>query len=885
MAVVKVVNVRIDVDRKDIKSTGKDFDKLNSQAKKTEGTMGNLSKSIIKVGAALVGAFAVKAVITDAINTITQFDQAIADLGAITGSTGAELLKFQKEVLKVSAATGKGASEIAKAFQIVGSAQPELLKSAAALGEVTRQAVLLAQAGGLEVPEAADALTKSMNQFGASAADAARFTDILATSQQKGTSTIVQLSEALKNVGAVANAAGLTFEETNVALQALAKGGLVGAEAGTGLRGVLARLSDQANDDINPSLTSLTEVIENLSKKNLGLKEASELVGLENAKSLLTLISQKDVINDLTGALNEQGNAARQAAQRMETVRGKTEILSSAYERFVLTLNDGDGAISKAIGGLLDLGTSILSTLSGTNNLVSEFSALKKETEQLEKNLNPLLDRYDELAAKSELSADEQKELDKIIRDVSRDVPLAVRGIDEYGKALGISTKAARGFISAQRELLQLKNKEAIDANTEAFTEQRKELASLALHYRQATDGTIEFNLKIGEGKDAIFKWIEAGGEQIQEYQKQLILINSNKRALTLQRDELLGGTLAKQLDTEAIDENTESTDSNTKSKLTNAQALIKLQADAKKLVDEELKASRILNDKEEEEEDDPDFLKLVGLDEDGIKKLDEGILKEKELLDQRDADKLEGQLQFNETTAEFEQALADKKASINEGVLFNAIGLAAALAAAATDSVELQKAALIFEKLVAVANIVVNTAKSNAITIGEGAALSIPTSGASAGIAAGIVAANNISSGLAIATVLATSIPQFKAINAKRLKDGEVLIDGAGTETSDSIPAMLSKNESIINAKSSKKHTSALKAINDDRFDEYLNRVVMQRMYTGKREGKPVVLQDKKVNIKIPDSYRMMNPSSVSKPIVDAIEKSNFLNQNSRWA
>ena len=58
-------------------------------------------------------------------------------------------------------------------------------------------------------------------------------------------------------------------------------------------------------------------------------------------------------------------------------------------------------------------------------------------------------------------------------------------------------------------------------------------------------------------------------------------------------------------------------------------------------------------------------------------------------------------------------------------------------------------------------------------------------------------------------------------AINAAKvagvkLKDGAVDIDGPGSTTSDSIPALLSRGESVINAESTAKYKPLLTAIND---------------------------------------------------------------------
>ena len=51
----------------------------------------------------------------------------------------------------------------------------------------------------------------------------------------------------------------------------------------------------------------------------------------------------------------------------------------------------------------------------------------------------------------------------------------------------------------------------------------------------------------------------------------------------------------------------------------------------------------------------------------------------------------------------------------------------------------------------------------------------------------------------------------------------GIVKIDGPGTETSDSIPALLSKNESVINAAATRKHEDALIAINTGNYERFV--------------------------------------------------------------
>lgn len=67
----------------------------------------------------------------------------------------------------------------------------------------------------------------------------------------------------------------------------------------------------------------------------------------------------------------------------------------------------------------------------------------------------------------------------------------------------------------------------------------------------------------------------------------------------------------------------------------------------------------------------------------------------------------------------------------------------------------------------------------------------------------------------------LMTATGALAIANVRKYKDGGINIDGAGTSTSDSIPAMLSKGESVINAAATSRSQNLLEAINDRKIDD----------------------------------------------------------------
>ncbi len=77
------------------------------------------------------------------------------------------------------------------------------------------------------------------------------------------------------------------------------------------------------------------------------------------------------------------------------------------------------------------------------------------------------------------------------------------------------------------------------------------------------------------------------------------------------------------------------------------------------------------------------------------------------------------------------------------------------------------------------------------------------------------------VTGAIQLATVVATPLPAFKT--------GKIGIDGEGTETSDSIVARLSKGESVITARATKKHKALLEAVNRDQVEKYISNIYLK--------------------------------------------------------
>ena len=91
----------------------------------------------------------------------------------------------------------------------------------------------------------------------------------------------------------------------------------------------------------------------------------------------------------------------------------------------------------------------------------------------LEKDTRPLLDRHDQLKAKTKLTKDEQVELNKIIAAVAQTIPSAVTQFDSMGNAMAISTDKAREYVRQQKEVLKYTNRVALEETDNALAQAR----------------------------------------------------------------------------------------------------------------------------------------------------------------------------------------------------------------------------------------------------------------------------------------------------------------------------------------------------------------------------------------------------------------------------
>lgn len=319
------------------------------------GKFGMSASMFTGVGAAVAGAAGAFKLLGDNINLAMNFEKSMSQLSSLTGMVGKDLDQLKEYAIELGSTSTLTASQVADAFRLIGSQQPQLLESGQALKEVTKYAITLSEAAGIDLQTAAQTLSTSINQMGGDSNNAARYVNVLAAASQKGAGDIAWLGEAITKAATAAKAVGTDYEELVANLEQLAKAGFDASTAGTALRSIIMNLEKQANNEFKPSVVGLTQAFENLGKANLDIVGYQQIAGKMFASQAMALANAAQEAKNMTTAITGTNTAMEQASTNTANLDGAMKSLSSAWEGFNLHINSSSGFLKDCVDWAAEL--------------------------------------------------------------------------------------------------------------------------------------------------------------------------------------------------------------------------------------------------------------------------------------------------------------------------------------------------------------------------------------------------------------------------------------------------------------------------------------------------------------------------------------------------
>ena len=468
MAENKTIKIKVD---NNFKQTESDAEGMNKKLKETSKASENLTSSVggavkglfnmqnlmtgFAVGVVVGGIRAVTGVFSDLVGTFSGFSQSLSGLQAILGASASDMGKLSDQAKQLGASTQFTAKEVVQL-------QTELAKLGFTTKEIqqsTEATLNLASSLDVGLGESAMLAGNTLRAFGLDASETARVVDVMAKSSSTSALDFEGLRESLKLVAPTSRALGVSIEETTALLGVLADNGLKGSIAGTGLSKSFIQLTKAG--------IPLNEALDKVKNSSNQLNTAVELVGVVGAKSLLTLANNSDRIDTLTESLNgAEGSAKKLAETRLDNLAGDTTKLGSAWEGFLLSIEDGEGMFNGLLRGIVQATTSLLNFLTPTKLISEALADERTELMMLESELNN--------------TNTTQERRNEIIGDLQEKYPDFLENID----AETVSNEELSVAINKVSE--SLINKIVVQEKQEAIEEQAKETAEALLELDEA---------------------------------------------------------------------------------------------------------------------------------------------------------------------------------------------------------------------------------------------------------------------------------------------------------------------------------------------------------------------------------------------------------------
>ena len=342
-----------------------DDTKFQAAVKRVHNRMAAMSQTLRQTGTALaLGGAAIGLPMVLAARQAAQFEDALLELqGSVSDISPKQLKAVRDESLRLSKAMGVAPEKIAQAFALLVKAGMSVED---AIGGAAKSAVEFARVSGVEAAQAAEFMKVSMNVFGISAKDAA---DTLSAAADSSETSIAAMIESFALVASVAKGTNQSLFGLSQGLAVLARYGIKGEEAGTGIKTFLVKLLSPA-EDARKALASLGLSMESFvdeSGKMLPLSQIAEVFadrmkGMDKSARDAMLTNEalvkvfdvrgirviqafadagKEGFSQIAAAMESSRSVSEKFAIMMKGITGSLEVMQSAVKRLAIAFGTG----------------------------------------------------------------------------------------------------------------------------------------------------------------------------------------------------------------------------------------------------------------------------------------------------------------------------------------------------------------------------------------------------------------------------------------------------------------------------------------------------------------------------------------------------------------
>lgn len=314
------------------------------------GKLGMRLKSVASAFGFMGGIMGAVSLVKNSFRIITNFDSAIANLGAISGASAVELDLLTQNALALGESTKFTASEVAGLsleLAKLGFSTSEILAS-------TESILALASATGTELADASFIAGSTLRAFNLEATEMDRVASVLGVATTKSALNMEYLGTAMSKVAPVSSALGFSIEDTTSLLGVLANAGFDASSSATATRNILLNLADSSGDLATAlgrpikNLDELAPAFAELEAKGIDVATALELTDKRSVSAFKTFLNNTDTLIGLRDSITDVNAELQEMSDKqLDTIDGQLALLNSKWQGMILGATESGGAVEK----------------------------------------------------------------------------------------------------------------------------------------------------------------------------------------------------------------------------------------------------------------------------------------------------------------------------------------------------------------------------------------------------------------------------------------------------------------------------------------------------------------------------------------------------------
>jgi TP901 family phage tail tape measure protein len=331
---------------------------MGSRLQATGARLANLQTGLASLGA---GAYLKKS-FDDAVG----FQKALNMTQAVTKSSTETMETMRVKALEWGAQTQFSSVQVADAMAELGKKGLQTNQ----ILDLMPGLMSFAAAGEIEMSEAATYAMGIINQFGLEVKDAALVSDLLAQAASNSSTSVTGIAAAMNNTGLQAKMAGLSIQDTTLALMAMAQQNLQGEEAGTMMMNALKSLQvapkkviagfqqmginlDDFRDKTTGQMTDFWGLIQAMRDAGATGAQLGGMFDVRAMKAMSILIETNSAdLSMMSGLLDQAGGAAGQMSDTlMKGPVGAVARFNSVMQNLNITVG---GTVAQALLPLME---------------------------------------------------------------------------------------------------------------------------------------------------------------------------------------------------------------------------------------------------------------------------------------------------------------------------------------------------------------------------------------------------------------------------------------------------------------------------------------------------------------------------------------------------